>query len=178
MRRVFFSFHYANDVFRVDRVRTTWLASQPRFEDGSLWEKAATRDDTLLKRMIDRALEETSVTVILIGSETANRKYVAYEITQSLARGHGLLGVYIHQLPDATGHRATKGPNPLDKLTAPGTGAALSTHFDTFDWVDDDGQRNLGRWIEAAARKRLPSDGTSTALRRTSYSQPAFVIAD
>ena len=166
MRRVFFSYHYENDVFRVHQVRTTWLtrrdSSQPWFEDGSLWEKAATRDDTLLRRMIDQALKETSVTVVLIGSETANRRYVTYEIEQSLIRGHGLLGIYIHHLPDANGNRAPKGPNPLDKLTVPGTNAPLSMFFDTYDWLDDDGCSNLGRWIETAARKRLPICGTST----------------
>lgn len=174
VRRVFFSFHYANDIYRVHQVRNNWLmkrgTSGPWFEDGSLWEKAATQDDYLLRRMIDHALNATSVTVVLIGTETANRKYVTYEIEQSLMRGHGLLGVYIHQLRDANGNTANKGLNPLDRLSIPGTCRALSTMFDTYDWVDDDGYNNLGRWVEAAARLRLPAVGTSPERPRYAFS--------
>lgn len=165
MTRVFFSYHYAKDICRVRQVRTTWLAKRDEsgrwFEDGSLWEKAATRDDSALRKMIDHALDHTSVTVVLIGAETAYRKYVTYEIQQSLMRGNGLLGVYIHQLPDGSGMTAKKGPNPLDKLTIPGTDQVLSTLFETFDWVDDNGAENLGGWVKAAASRRLAICGTS-----------------
>lgn len=165
MRRVFFSYHYKNDICRVDQVRASWLARRdqpcPIFQDGSLAEKVATRDEHRLKAMIDHALTATSVTVVLIGTETAYRKYVLYEIEKSILLGHGLLGVYIHQLRDATGRTALRGPNPLDKLNCPGTTWALSQQFETYDWVDDDGPANLGHWIEAAARKRLTPCGTS-----------------
>jgi hypothetical protein len=43
--------------------------------------------------MILKHLENTSVTVVLIGTETANRPWVKYEIEQSIARKNGLLGV-------------------------------------------------------------------------------------
>jgi hypothetical protein len=175
VKRVFFSFHFANDICRVHQVRNIWLTQRgtlgPWFEDGSLWEKAATRDDDQLRRMIDHALNDTSVTIVLIGTETAHRKYVTYEIEQSLMRGHGLLGVYIHQLRDANGNTAKKGLNPLDKLTMPDTCRALSTMFDTYDWVDDDGYNNLGRWVEAAARNRLPTFGTSPERLRQAVSR-------
>lgn len=160
VRRVFFSFHYANDIARVHHVRDTWLTRRgsagPCFEDGSLWERIPTRDDDLLRQKIDIALRDTSVTVVLIGTETAHRKYVTYEIEQSLMRGHGLLGVHVHQIRDSYGRTAKKGPNPLDKLLIPGTFAPLSTVFETYDWVNDDGPHNLGQWIEVAAHKRLP----------------------
>lgn len=160
MLRVFFSYHYENDISRVDQVRESWFALSPPFQDGSLWEKAATRDERRLKAMIDKALHTTSVTVVLIGAETAHRRYVLYEIEKSLSLGHGLLGVYIHQLRDASGRTAPKGPNPLDKLTAPRTTLPLSRFFETYDWVDDDGSANLSYWIQAASgfeRHRLAS---------------------
>jgi hypothetical protein len=116
--------------------------------------------------MIENALNETSVTVVLIGAETAGRKFVMYEIEQSLLRGNGLLGVYIHQLRDAFGQTTKKGPNPLDKLTIPGTSQALSTVFETYDWVDDDGHINLSRWVDAAAGSQLPFFWTSPEGQR------------
>jgi hypothetical protein len=52
---------------------------------------------------IDDQLQSTSVTVVLIGQETASRKYVNYEIEQSHSRGNGLLGVRIHNMKDPLG---------------------------------------------------------------------------
>lgn len=163
MLRVFFSYHYEKDICRVDQVRQRLLAKcdqlAPPFQDGSLWEKAATRDEMRLKAMIDRALHTASVTVVLIGAETAYRKYVLYEIEKSVALGRGLVAVYIHQLRDVFGRTAPRGSNPLDKLRYPGTTRPLSSLFETYDWVDDDGPSNLGHWIEAAVR--LNPAGTS-----------------
>lgn len=155
MLRVFFSYHYENDICRVDQVRQrllAWRHHAPSLQDGSLWERAATRDERRLKAMIDRALHTTAVTVVLIGAETADRKYVLYEIEKSVALGRGVVAVYIHQLRDAFGRTAPRGPNPLDKLRDPETTRPLSRLFETYDWVDDDGPSNLGHWIEAAVR--------------------------
>jgi len=43
------------------------------------------------KALIDLGLQGTSVTCVLIGQKTANRKYVTYEIEESLKKGNGLL---------------------------------------------------------------------------------------
>jgi hypothetical protein len=51
-----------------------------------------------IQRMILKHLKDTTVTVVLIGSETANRPWVKYEVEESLARKNGLLGIYIHHL--------------------------------------------------------------------------------
>ena len=53
------------------------------------------KNDDAIKRMIDKGLEGTSVTVVLIGKETSDRKWVRYEIKESYKKGNGLLGVYI-----------------------------------------------------------------------------------
>ncbi len=63
-----------------------------------------------------------------------------YEIEQSVSRGNGLLGVYIHNMKDVEGKADTKGSNPLP------------AGYKTYDWVNDDGRNNIGAWIEAAAK--------------------------
>jgi hypothetical protein len=88
---------------------------------------------------------------VLIGTETAARDYVKYEITQSWAKGNGLLGVYIHNLKDTFQKTDTKGTNPFSQWTfkrADGTVVSIPT----YDWVNDAGYNNLGTWIEAAAK--------------------------
>ncbi len=93
-----------------------------------------------IKKLINDGLVGTSVTVVVIGSQTSERKYVKYEIDQSLARGNGLLGVRIHNLKDAAGNTDTWGFAPQGLLDA---GAAIYTY-------DRD---QFGEWVQAAYRK-------------------------
>ncbi len=95
-RRVFFSFHYERDIWRSSIVRNSWLTHPDReaagFWDASLWEETKLRGDAAIQRLIDAGLEYTSVTAVLIGSETADRRWVQYELRKSYERGNGLLG--------------------------------------------------------------------------------------
>jgi MTH538 TIR-like domain (DUF1863) len=105
-RRVFFSFHYQEDIFRVNVVRKCGVVSGTAaagFQDASLWEKTKKQGTAAVKRLIDRGLEGTSVTCVLIGQKTANRKYVTYEIEQSVKKGNGLLGIHINDIKNIQG---------------------------------------------------------------------------
>lgn len=155
-RRVFFSFHYERDIWRANVIRNSWLTHPHRevagFWDGSLWENADWRGRRALQKMIDSALDSTSVTTVLIGAETSEREYVHYEISESYQRAKGLVGIYIHKIADKTGRMDWKGANPFAKFTDTGNGDRLSDLFYTYDWVDDDGYHNFGDWVEEAAR--------------------------
>lgn len=157
-RRVFFSFHYQNDVWRVNVIRNAHIVegtAAAGFQDASLWEEAKRKGDSAIKALIDRGLEGTTVTAVLIGSQTASRTYVKYEIDKSIERGNGLIGVYIHNIKDRYGNTAVKGTNPFDKLywTRNGQNIYLSSHYSTYDWIADRGYENLGRWVEDAAKQ-------------------------
>lgn len=157
-RRAFFSFHYQRDLWRVNQIRNSgqsWLNKEESygFWDGSLWESAKRQGDAAIKRLIDQGMCNTSVTVVLIGAETSQRKYVGYEIQQSHANGKGLLGVYINRLRDQDGFTSSKGENPFGNwhITRNGRKVLLSEIYPTYDWVLDDGYHNLGSWVEKAA---------------------------
>lgn len=158
-RRVFFSFHYERDIWRANVVRNSWVTQDDReaagFWDASLWEEAKKRGDDAIKRMIDKALEGTSVTAVLIGAETAGREWVKYEIKKSHENGNGLLGVYIHNIKDQDENTDTKGSNPFDNfyIEENGKRTYLSAIYPTYDWVNDDGYENFGDWVEEAAKK-------------------------
>ena len=117
-RFVFFSFAY-DDVknFKVNVVRNSWLLKnkEETFIDGSIWEKFKTKGDAYLKNLIEEGLKNTSVTNILIGENTANRRWVNYEIVKSFERGNGIFGIYINRIKGRTGLTA-RGLNPLDRL--------------------------------------------------------------
>jgi hypothetical protein len=110
-RRVFFSFHYDNDIWRANQVRNSNVVAGSDvagFFDHSEYEEAKRAGAEGIRRMILRHLNNTTVTVVLIGTETANRPWVKYEIEQSINRKSGLLGVYIHHLKNQNrGRRET-----------------------------------------------------------------------
>jgi hypothetical protein len=140
-RRTFFSFHYQRDVWRASNVRkSSALKSEisPEWIDASLWEDAKKTSDAAVRRLIDNALVGTTVTAVLIGAETASRQWVQYEIQQSIAKGNGLFGIYIHNIKDSNGNTDWKGTNPLP------------AGYKTYDWVNDDGYNNLGSWVDLA----------------------------
>uniref|UniRef100_A0A7C4JQB3 TIR-like domain-containing protein n=1 Tax=Thermodesulfobacterium geofontis TaxID=1295609 RepID=A0A7C4JQB3_9BACT len=117
-RRVFFSFHYERDIWRVNVVRNSWVPKgnyiNAGFIDAAEFEKIKRQGDQAIKRWIDEQLEGTSVTVVLIGAETYSRLWVRYEIIKSFDRGNGLLGVYIHNIEDSRGNKDIKGENPFE----------------------------------------------------------------
>lgn len=163
-RSVFFSFHYQRDIWRVSQVRNSWVTktrATNRFLDAAAWESVKRNGVSGIKSWIDRQLNGTSVTVVLIGSETASRRYVKYEIRESIAKGNGLLGIRIHGIKDRDGRVSPPGPNPLDDFLLENDGllswlfptSKASDVFSTYDWVSDDGYRNVNRWIEEAATK-------------------------
>src|SRR5688500_16738359 len=103
-RRAFFSFHYERDAWRAGQVRNAYVTQDAAGSvDYADWEAVKSRGDAAIKKWIDDQLVGTSVTVVLIGAETATREYVQYEIRQSIARGNGLLGIYIHNVKNSSG---------------------------------------------------------------------------
>jgi hypothetical protein len=147
-RKVFFSFHYERDIWRTNVVRNSGVvegSAAAGFYDASLWEETKKKGDAEVKKLIDKGLVGTSVTVVLIGAETAQRKFVNYEIEQSIARGNGLLGMYISGIKDSKGNTDMQGAAPW-KLTEVGAPC--------YQWDKD----RFGDWVEAAYKK-AHSDG-------------------
>jgi hypothetical protein len=119
-RSIFFSFHY-DDVssFRANVVRNSWLTMRDRsanFIDKSIWEEAEKKGVSNLKDLIEKGLKGTSVTVVLVGTETYSRRWVKYEIVKSFTEGKGVLPIYINRIPSKNEGIKAKGVNPLDKL--------------------------------------------------------------
>ncbi len=154
-RRVFFSFYYERDNWRVGPVRNSWVTKPDResagFWDSAIWEEVKKKGDDAIKRWIDKQLEGTSVTAVLIGAETSEREYVQYEIKRSWEEGKGLCGIYIHKLKDRNGNTDRQGSNPFGRFTFKRNGAIVA--IPTYDWVTNDGYTNLASWIEKAAKE-------------------------
>ena len=66
--------------------------------------------------MINAELENTSVTAVLIGSETYGRRWVRYEIMKSVERGSRVLGIHINSIAGKDSKTKALGSNPFDYL--------------------------------------------------------------
>lgn len=118
-KRVFFTFHYQDVIeFRANVVRNHWMTKPDREEagyfDASVWESARRQGEMALKRLINGALENTSNTCVLIGSQTYARPWVRYELLKSFRRGNHLFGVHINGIKSKDGNVKPLGPNPLE----------------------------------------------------------------
>ena len=159
-RRVFFSFHYDEDVNRSMIVRNSWVTQGKEaagFIDKAEFEKIKRNGENAVCKWIDKQLEGTSVTVVLIGKETLNRSFVQYEIRKSIERGNAIIGIHIHNLRDMITQRtAVKGnSHTIIGYYNDDTPAYFdSICDDLYDYSEDDGYHNLGSWIEKAARKK------------------------
>lgn len=142
-RRTFFSFNYMKDIWRVNQIRNMPNiigTAAAGFQDASLWEEAKKKGDKEIKKMIDNGLKNTSVTVVFITYGTSTRKYINYELDQSLVRGNGLLGVQIHDLKDQNGNTASAGAIPSQ---------IEDNGFKAYKYSNKD---RLAAWIEEAAK--------------------------
>ncbi len=158
-RKVFFSFHYGRDSIRAGQVRNSNVVKSStintsNFIDAANWETIKRGGEQAIKNWIARQLNGTSVTAVLIGAKTSTREWIKYEIDESLKKGNGLLGIYIHKCPLFDGSTDSKGTNPFDNLYLDRSGRKeyLSEIYESYDWINDKGYSNLGTWIEKAAR--------------------------
>lgn len=156
-RKTFFSFHFERDSWRAGQVRNSgqFKGEKAGFLDKAEWEEVKKNGEQAIKSWIDQQLKGTSTTVVLIGKETSDRKYVNYEIEESAKKGNGLLGIYIHGVKDVNGRTDSKGKNPFDNwhYNQDGKKVYFSELYPTYDWINDNGRDNLGKWIEEAAKK-------------------------
>lgn len=120
-KRVFFSFHYQDVIdFRANVVRNHWVTKEDHedagYFDASVWEDAKKHGDISLKRLINSALQGTSVSCVLIGSDTYARRWVRYEIIKSIQRGNKIFAIHINGIKGRDKKTKKDGPDPFDYL--------------------------------------------------------------
>ncbi len=152
-KRVFFSFHYDNVIdFRANVVRNHWVTKPDReacgFFDHSIWESAKKIGPTALKKMINAGLDGSSVSCVLIGSQTYTRPWVRYELLKSWRKGNKMLGVHVNSLKGKNDGPKPQGPNPLDFVGL---------------WFSEDGKTGTYmQWLNGAWVQYTEIDGSAT----------------
>ena len=113
-RQVFYSFHYKPDNWRAAQVRNIGAIKGNKPASDNDWEKVKKGGDAAIKRWIENQIYRRSCIVVLVGTNTANRKWINYEIIKSWNKSMGVVGIHIHGLKDLDGNTSSMGKNPFD----------------------------------------------------------------
>lgn len=153
-RKIFYSFHFNNDVFRVQQVRNMGVIEGNEPVSPNKWEELK-KSDASVENWIDENISGKSCVVVLIGSETSTRKWVKYEIKKAVKDGKGVLGIYVHNLKDPKTGKCSKGANPFLglELTRAGVPFIPKVYDPNSDDAYKDIAANLSTWIEAAIKQ-------------------------
>ncbi len=160
-RKCFYSFHYQPDNWRVSKIRNIGTIEGNKPAKDNDWETITGGGDKKIKEWIEDQMKGRTCTIILAGSNTANRKWINYEIVQAWDKGMGVLVIFIHNITDAKEEQCTKGANPLYYVTHGPSKNRLSTIAKAYDpprttskgvyaYISD----NIDAWIEDAIKIR------------------------
>ena len=126
-RQVFYSFHYKPDAMRASQVRQIGVLEGNKPASDNDWEKVTGGGDPAIKKWIEGQMKGRSCTVVLVGQNTANRKWINHEIIESWNADMGVVGICIHGLRNTDGYIAKMGNNPFDYITFGDTKKKLSS---------------------------------------------------
>jgi hypothetical protein len=160
-RRVFFSFHFANDFWRTQQVRNMNALEGQTICSSNDWEQVKRNGDAAIEKWISDQMYGKSCVVVLVGAETANRPWVIHEISKGWNDKRGVLGIRIDRLLNTSSQTSIAGPNPFEKVTFTGTSRTLAgvaplktpSGYDS-KTVYASIAENIEQWIEEAIEIR------------------------
>jgi Thoeris protein ThsB, TIR-like domain len=153
-RKVFVSYAHRLDQNEADNFQNIFADKRDVFVDKSVREDIGDYAADTIKQRLSTLIQDSTVTVVLIGQETGGRSWVDWEIYHSLRKNdgvtrNGLLGVCIP-------NKVHWNPARLDD-NVPNMGLIV-------DWPRD--YRTLAKYIEMAYERRNGSFDLSRELRQ------------
>ncbi len=107
-RKIFVSYHHANDQYWYNKFSNTFSSQLELFTDNSLARMINSDDTQYISRTIkEEHIRGSSLTIVLMGSETWKRRWIDWEIHATLDEQHSLLGIALppgYHASDLTGN--------------------------------------------------------------------------
>lgn len=156
-RQIFYSFHYDNDVFRVQQIRNMGALEDNKPVSVNEWETVKKGGDKAIEKWIDDNMKNRSCVVVLIGTETYKRPWVKHEIKKAWQDGKGLLGIHVNNLKDPKTGTCSKGTNPFEQFAfkdAKGNVKTIPCKSPSVTDAYNDIKRNIEAWVEEAISNR------------------------
>jgi len=109
-RKVFVSYHHGGDQAYYDEFSRFFHDQYEAIRDNSL-ERLIQSDDAeyVMRQIRERHINGTSCTIVLIGAQSHERKYLDWEIKATLDQCHGLIGIVL----------PTHATNPAGEIVVP-----------------------------------------------------------
>lgn len=158
-RKCFYSFHYKPDSVRAARVRNIGVIEGNAPAKDNDWETVVGGGDAAIKKWISDQMVGRTCLILLVGANTADRKWINHEIVEAWNKGMGVVAIRIHGLVDFEGKTSAAGANPFDYITF-GTGklSAVAKCYNPggvdsaarYNWIAD----NMEAMVEEAIRIR------------------------
>lgn len=145
-RNVFYSFHYQPDSQRAAKIRNIGVIEGNAPARDNDWETVTKGGDAAIERWIAAQMKGRSCTVLLVGQNTANRKWINYEIIRSWNEGMGIVGININGITDLNNNVTSKGSNPFGYIDHAGTGNKLSSIVKCYTPTGNNSKERYG-WI-------------------------------
>lgn len=158
-RKVFTSFHYKPDNWRASTVRSIGKIEGNTVVSANKWEEVTNGGESAIKKWINDNMDGKSCVIVLVGQNTANRKWIDYEIKRAWSEGKGLVGIHIHNLKNSDGEQSNKGKNPFEGFTVGDKNLSsivkcYDPPFSTSSYVYNHIKENIEDWIEEAIEIR------------------------
>lgn len=150
---VFYSFHYDNDVTRVQQVLNMGVLEGQPLLNHQDWEAVKLQGDDAVEDWIDQQMKYKSAIIVLIGRYTASRRWVQYEIRRAWDLKRPLLGIRINGLANLQGRVDSPGDDPFASLNTWQTIPIFDPTIRTFQGIDSSQTyrnlaANLKTWAE------------------------------
>lgn len=160
-RKVFYSFHYVPDCQRAAQIRSIGAIEGNVPAKDNDWESVTKGGETAIRNWITEQMKGRACCVVLVGSNTAGRKWINHEIIKAWDDKLGVVGIHIHGIKNLAGETSVMGNNPFDGIGYGSTGKKLSSIVKCYnpagadskaryDWIST----HLGNAIEEAIKIR------------------------
>lgn len=154
---VFYSFHFDNDVMRVQQIRQMGMIDGDEPVSKNEWETVKRNGASAIEKWIDANMLYKRCVVVLIGTETHARPWVQHEIKKAWTDNRGLLGIHIHNLRCPNNGISAKGTSPFNQFSFKDASGRIVVPpvydppaHDAYNHI----KNNLAAWVDDAIAKR------------------------
>lgn len=130
------------------------------------WEQVKRKGDAAVEAWIDKQMNYKQAVIVMIGAETASRKFVRYEIRRAWQIKKPLLGVRIHGLKNSAGSTDQPGSNPFAHFGFSDSSKTFADYVPVYDPADYTGrlaptstdiyaaiQKNIATWVNQGYKR-------------------------
>lgn len=174
--KVFISFYHDDQEYKEEFVRAMGDDIVDKSIDDGDIDDLNVKTETIRQKIRDNFIADATVTAVLIGPSTWQRKHVDWEISSSLSKTEknsrcGLLGILLPNHPDFKAgkcHPHLIPPRLADNCKGDDPYACIYSWPSQYNWLNQSETDSIRKWIHKAfeRRKGTPPDNSRPQFKR------------